>query len=76
MGHREPLPTMNHLIPKDRKEIKPLRDGIGVGTIREAGYNVEPSRWCAVFGHKWRKFGDGEACTVCWIDREVYAPSL
>jgi len=25
---------MNHLIPKDRKEVKPLTEGIGVGTIR------------------------------------------
>lgn len=32
--HREPLPTMNHLIPKDRQVIKPLYDGIGVGAIR------------------------------------------
>jgi len=34
MQHRERLKDMNHLIPHDRREVKPLYDGIGVGTIR------------------------------------------
>lgn len=46
MGKHEPLPTMNHLIPPDRKVIAPLRDGIPVGTIRTRPAEKREIEYC------------------------------
>lgn len=42
---REPLPTLNHLIDPNRREIKPIYDGIPVGTIRSVF--ISPPEYCA-----------------------------
>jgi hypothetical protein len=50
-------------------------DGIPAGTIRSPRGNsdfdakIDPERWCATFGHKWKQFSDGEACLTCWKER-------
>ena len=41
---REPLPTMNHLIDPNREEVKPIYDGIPVGTIRSI--LITPPEYC------------------------------
>ena len=51
--HRDPLPTMNDLIPKDRRpeDIQPIREGIPVGTIR-VGFGNQGRELILSCGHR------------------------
>ncbi len=74
--HKKPsdqIPPWDHVEPDpDRKEIKPLKEGIAPGTVRGSMLKVRPADWCggAPKDSPWHKWSNTvvKFCTICGAD--------
>ena len=77
------MPTMNHLIDPNRKVVKPITDGIAVGTIRtrpeehqfcaceEPKFDPYPVRRIYVFDAELERTVELKRCVRCGLGRKA-----